>query len=78
MDIETLEKEVLNLDTRSRGRLLSLLKLSLDNESEDISAEEHEQLWAEESERRLEEIESGKVSAIPLNEMLREARSLLK
>jgi hypothetical protein len=78
MDVATLEQEALSLDIRSRGRLLSLLMHSLENESEDISPEEHEKLWAEESERRLEEMESGKVSAIPLNEALREARSLLK
>src|SRR5690606_10970192 len=78
MNLATLEKEVLNLDIHSRGRLLSLLMQSLKNESEDISPEEHEKLWAEESERRMEEMESGKVAAIPLNETLREARSLLK
>lgn len=78
MNLATLEKEVLNLDIRSRGRLLSLLMQSLENESEGISPEEHERSWAEESERRMEEMESGKVSAIPLNDALREARSLLK
>ena len=79
MDIATLEKEVLSLDPRARGRLASKLLQSLDDDSlEEFSEDENQRIWAEEAERRNDEMESGEIVGIPIDDVLSDARSLLK
>jgi len=73
MGIEELETEVLKLDPSTRARLAERLLQSL----ETLSDTENENLWAEEAERRLAELDKGAVSARPADEVLRNARAQL-
>ena len=73
-DFEEIEAKVLRMPGPARAKLVKSLLLSLE-ESED---EDPEGLWAEEAERRYEEIKRGEVTPIPSEEVLREARSRLK
>ncbi len=74
MDAVVVEQEALKLDLKSRGRLAAKLIESLDS----LTPEEHNELWAAEADRRCRELDSGEVEAIPFDEVLREARSLLR
>ncbi|MGH7898225.1 MAG: addiction module protein [Candidatus Binatia bacterium] len=69
-----LEAKALNLPAKERARLAERLISSLDAES-DADAE---RLWLEEAERRLDELESGKVAGIPAEEVFKKARSTLR
>lgn len=71
MTVDELKREALRLDTSSRASLARDLLSSLD----DLSDEEIERLWLEEAERRREEIESGKVATIPMDEVFAKARA---
>jgi len=70
MDFATLEREALGLDVGDRGRLLSKLVRSFDG----ISEEENIQIWAEESARRNEEMESGISEGISYEIVMKELR----
>jgi putative addiction module component (TIGR02574 family) len=70
-DLTQLERDVLSLDIRSRGRLAARLLESLD----DVSDDEIGQLWAEEAARRNEEMEAGLDPGIPAEEVFRRLRS---
>ena len=74
MNLEQLENEVLKLDIHARARLADRLLLSLDSPSE----EEIHRLWAKESLRRMEDLESGKVKGRPIEEVMAELRAKLK
>jgi putative addiction module component (TIGR02574 family) len=74
MNIETIRHEVLSLPVQERAQLAEQLLLSLD----DLSEVEIEQLWFKEAARRAEEVDQGKARRIPANEVLQEARLLLK
>jgi putative addiction module component (TIGR02574 family) len=69
-----IESQAMKLSTRARARLAQRLISSLDREA-DAGAE---QLWMEEGERRLAELESGKVDGIPAEKVIRKARSALR
>lgn len=70
----SVEAEALNLPEKDRAELARVLLLSLgDPEEPDVEA-----AWAEEAERRYEEIKSGAVEAIPSERVFEEARSRLK
>ena len=69
-----LESKALKLPPRKRARLAERLLASLDKES-DPNAEAR---WLEEAERRLDELESGKVRGIPASEVIKKARSSLR
>ncbi|HUI43672.1 MAG TPA: addiction module protein [Terriglobia bacterium] len=73
MSVEELENEALKLERRERARLAEKLLSSL----EALSPAEAERLWADEALRRLEEIEQGKATSRPAEDVLREARSRL-
>ncbi len=73
MGIEELETEVLKLDPSTRARLAERLLQSL----ETLSDTENENLWAEEAERRLAELDTGTVTARPADKVLRNARATL-
>jgi putative addiction module component (TIGR02574 family) len=69
-----IEAQALQLPPKERARLAQRLIASLDPESE----RDAEQVWLEEAERRLDEIESGKVAGIPAEQVLEKARSTLR
>ena len=71
MTIDELRREALGLDLSSRARLANELLGGLD----DLSEAEIEQLWLEESQRRLEEVASGAVEAVSADEALAKARA---
>jgi Putative addiction module component len=66
MSKEQVLEQALKLGIRERAELASQLLVSL----EDLSPPEHEKLWLEVSERRVQELRDGKVKAIPLTEIL--------
>ena len=74
MTIDELKREALRLDPSGRAGLARDLLESLD----DLSEDEIEQLWLEEAVRRHEEVVSGAVETIPMEEALSKARAALK
>jgi putative addiction module component (TIGR02574 family) len=68
----SLEAQLLKLDARDRARLAELLLSSLDGNEADVEAE-----WADEAERRLEELRSGVVAGIPAEEVFGRTRARL-
>ena len=69
-----LESRILKLPRRDRARLAQRLISSLD-ERTDAGVEK---LWIKEAERRLAELESGKVAGIPADKVMKRARSALR
>ena len=69
-----LESKALKLSRRERARLAQRLISSLDQEV-DADAE---RLWLQEAERRLGELKSGKVVGIPVEKVIKKARSTLR
>lgn len=69
-----LEAKALKLPPEKRARLAERLISSLDQEA-DADSEER---WVQEAERRLAELESGAVAAIPAERVLEKARSSLR
>jgi putative addiction module component (TIGR02574 family) len=72
MSIQELEAEALKLPTHERARLAEALIASLDEEDE-ISA-----AWADEAERRDEELRSGAVQGTPAEEVFDRIRARLQ
>ncbi|MCX7172546.1 MAG: addiction module protein [Proteobacteria bacterium] len=70
--LELLEAEALKLTTGERAAFAQMLLASLDEDAE------IEEAWAVETERRLAEIESGAVQAIPIADALAQVRAALK
>lgn len=68
------ESQALKLSSRERARLAHRLISSLDQEA-DTDAE---RLWLAEAERRLAELKSGKVAAIPAERVMKKVRSALR
>jgi putative addiction module component (TIGR02574 family) len=69
-----IESKALQLPPEERARLAQRLIASLDQESDPDA----EQVWLVEAERRLDELESGKVASIPAEQTLEKARSTLR
>ena len=69
-----LADKLLSLPCEDRIYLVDKLLKSLNAPSK----EEVDKAWAEESERRIDEIESGKVQTIPGEQVFREIRKRLK
>ena len=74
MDIQTLEREALNLPATDRARLAHELLESLDA----LSATELDALWLNEINNRLVAFDAGRSQAIPAEEVAAKARALLK
>lgn len=72
-NLKDLEKSLLALPKRARAELASALIESLDGDS----AENYEAAWLEESVRRLEAYETGKLEAVPAERVIAEARALV-
>jgi hypothetical protein len=73
MSLKEIEAEIKKLDLKDRAALAKWIVESLD----DLSEEEVQALWAEEAERRLDEMEQGEVPEIPAKEALRRARAAI-
>ena len=71
MTIDELKREALRLDAATRAELARDLLVSLD----DLSEAEVERLWLEEAVRRDEEMASGKVKPIPMDEVFAALRA---
>lgn len=76
--IEEIEKELFELPTEDRARVVRDLIASLDRDEQQLSPEEWESAWKAELERRQQELDSGKVSLLPGEEVLKRARERLK
>jgi putative addiction module component (TIGR02574 family) len=72
VSVQELQAEVLKLPSHERARLAELLISSLDEEDEIAAA------WADEAERRYQELRSGEIEAIPAEEVLARVRSNLR
>lgn len=73
-EIAEIENQALSLPAEARASLAHRLLLSLD----DVSEEEFDRLWGEESARRAAELDSGRAAAVPGEEVARKARALLR
>jgi len=73
--IDQVEAEALELSVQDRARLARRLLESLDDQVDD--PEEVDRAWKAEIERRVADLDSGKVDLIPGDEVLREARKIL-
>ena len=73
MSLKELEDQIMNLDLKDRAMLAQRLIRSLDA----LSESEIESLWIEEAERRLDELESGGVTEIPAEEVVRRAQAAI-
>jgi putative addiction module component (TIGR02574 family) len=67
--------KALALPRQARARLAHQLLESLDPPEEKISKKEWTRLWKIELEKRIEELESGKVKAIPAAQVMAELRA---
>lgn len=72
--LKQIVQEALQLTPAQRAELADFLVESLNSAQPD----ELQRLWAAEANKRLEEIRSGKVKAIPGEEVLAEARRSVK
>ena len=70
-----LAEQVLALPASDREKLFRLLRDSLPHEDETLSQQEWDRLWKVELEKRIEELESGKVKAIPAARVRAELRA---
>jgi len=73
MGLEKIEAEIKKLDLKDRAALAKWIVGSLD----ELSEAEVEALWAEEAERRLDEMELGKVTEILAKDAIRRAREAI-
>jgi len=72
LSLEELSKQVMRLPRETRAILADRIAESLSS----ADLDEIQRLWAKEATRRLEEIESGKVKAIPGEDVLAEIRQI--
>jgi putative addiction module component (TIGR02574 family) len=70
-DANALLDEALQLPSEARARLAAELLRSLDDEEEPLDQAEYDAAWGAVIERRLREIESGAVKAVPWSEARR-------
>ncbi len=73
--LKKLEEEAMKLSPRSRARLARRLLASLDEEPAEPDSERS---WAEEIQRRTEEIATGKVKPVPAEKVFKKARAALR
>ncbi|MBU2602799.1 MAG: addiction module protein [Actinobacteria bacterium] len=71
MTLNELRREALQLDPSTRARLARELLESLD----DLTDAQVEQLWLHEADQRHEQIVSGAVETVPMEEALSKARA---
>ena len=73
-ELEKLEADLLALPSATRASLARALIISLDETAD----ENTEALWIEEIRRRDEDLRSGRASARPADQVLRDARERLR
>jgi len=73
MGLKEIETEIKKLGLKDRAALAKWVVESLD----ELSEAEVEALWADEAERRLDEMERGQVTEIPAKEVLRRVRAAI-
>ena len=69
--LERIQAEALALSTAERSRLVERLLASLDEDDEVVAA------WALEVERRIDALERGEVTALPVEEVIAATRARL-
>lgn len=74
---DSLDAQLLRLPAADRARLAHLLIESLDAEEADASPADLDRLWQAEAERRLAELRSGTVVAIPAEDVFAAAERRL-
>ena len=74
MDSNAIEQEALRLSLEDRAQLAQKLRLSLDA----LSEEERDDVWLTEASRRARELDRGEVRPVPVDEVRRKARTLLR
>ncbi len=74
MDLRTIEREALGLAPAHRARLAHEFLERLDA----LSPPEIDELWLDEAQRRLEELDDGRVQLVPAEEVYRKAQALLQ
>jgi putative addiction module component (TIGR02574 family) len=74
-DPRRLLAEALKLPVELRAELAGQLLRSLDEDNDDASTEEIEASWAAEVQRRIEDLDSGRVKPVPWDEALRRIES---
>jgi putative addiction module component (TIGR02574 family) len=77
MTTEEIAAAALKLERGERAKLASRLIRSLDAEEAELSPEEWERVWAEEVDRRLEDLRQGRVKGVPGEEVFARARAFL-
>ena len=76
LSLVEIEAEARQLSSDERGTLIR--RLVRDQDSENPILPEIAEAWADEAERRDLEMERGEVEGIPLDEVIRQARALLR
>jgi len=71
-----LAEQVLALPESDREKLFRLLRDSLPAETETLSREEWDEAWKKELEKRIEEMESGEDTGVPLEVIWEDLRKL--
>lgn len=74
MSLASIQKEILQLDSQERAKLIDLLWESLD----EARIKEIEAKWASESEERIDAFERGELSAVDGPAALQDLRSSLR
>lgn len=70
MALPDIEAQALTLDPRDRAHLAHVMITSL----ADLSAEQIDELWLEEAERRDADLESGRATSVPASEVFARIR----
>ena len=73
MNLHDVESVALRLNPEDRAALAHRLLVSLD----DLSPEEHERVWLEVAEERVQELREGTVQGVPTSDVLSDARRKL-
>ena len=74
MTLKDLEEQALRLPVDERASLAHKLLLSLD----ELSPEELDEAWLIEAERRARELDRGEVKPVPIEELRRRVRTVLR
>ncbi len=71
-------EEVLRLPLEDRSQLIEQLLRSVESDEGKLSPEQWDRIWAEEINRRVREVDAGKVQLIDADDAFAEGRAVLK
>ncbi len=74
-NIEDIEKELMALPIETRKRIAHDLISSLDKGDEELSQEEWEAAWRDEIQRRVEDVQAGRVELRDADEVIAELKA---